>query len=115
MEPRVYYPKQCDEFYKYLDKGDMASAHMLWLPPVYESVESYKSRLKTEEIRLAYEAERKRIANTPNEILRIELEIKYGKQKRKKENRKEYANNRPYYSRIIQKWKSLFVRSYQED
>jgi uncharacterized Fe-S cluster-containing protein len=74
----IMYPKQCKAYYKALEDGDGYAANLLHLPPVTKPLYMIESEMRFQEIVDNYEAEAKRIEETPNEMLRLELEIKYG-------------------------------------
>ena len=72
----MFYPKQCDLYYKYLKEGDMVAAHLLHLPPVYRTLESIQSEVRMKELEDTLNYELKRIEETPNELLELELKLR---------------------------------------
>ena len=90
MIKTVIYPKQEKAFYNALESGDMYAAHIFYIPPIYRSLESIKADMRLEELCRSHEAEMKRIEETPNDILRLEIEMKLGIKKEYKPIRKTF-------------------------
>lgn len=80
-------PKQCQAYYDALERGDSYAVHMLHIPTPMRSFESMESERRMKELCDSFEAEMKRIEETPNDILRLELEMKFGKEIKEKTRR----------------------------
>ena len=81
----IIYPEQCKEYYKALEDGDMWAANLWYIPPIHRSWEDIQSDICFNEIVERHEAEQKFIEETPNELLRVMIENKFGSVAPKKE------------------------------
>lgn len=80
----VIYPEQCPQYYEAKERGDVYAMHIWFQPPIYRPWKQIKSDMRFQEIVDTYKSEMKRIEETPNELLRIELEMKFKSQEPKK-------------------------------
>jgi hypothetical protein len=71
------YPKQCDEYYKALERKDVYAAHMLHLPYVPRDLKMIQSQINILAKKQALDEELERIKNLPKELSAIEMKIRF--------------------------------------
>ena len=72
-------PEQDPEFYKALEEGDSLKAHLLHKPTWHKPYWMIESEMKLAQLEAEHKAELKRIEEMPPELLKIEMELRYGK------------------------------------
>jgi len=76
--------EQCKEYYEALERGDAVGAHLLHIPPYHKPWWMIEWEIKMFQRKAEFDLEQERIKNMSPEMLRVEMELKYGKEKRKK-------------------------------
>ena len=72
-------PEQDPEFHKALEEGDSLKAHLLHKPTWHKPYWMIESEMKLAQLEAEHKAELKRIEEMPPELLKIEMELRYGK------------------------------------
>lgn len=72
-------PEQDPEFHKALEEKDAPKAHLLHKPTWHKPYWMIESEMKFAQLESEYKAELKRIEEMPPELLKIEMELRYGK------------------------------------
>ena len=72
-------PEQDPEFHKALEEKDGLKAHLLHKPTWHKPYWMIESEMKFAQLESEYKAELKRIEEIPPELLKIEMELRYGK------------------------------------
>lgn len=78
----VIYPEQCIQYYEAKERGDLYAMHIWFQPPIYRSWEQIQSDIRFQEIVDTYKSEKKRIEETPADILKLELEMRFKEPKK---------------------------------
>lgn len=77
-------PEQCQEYYDAKERGDVYAMHIWYQPPIYRPLEMIQADMRFRELEDNFKAEMKRIEETPNELLRIELEMRFKEPEKKR-------------------------------
>lgn len=85
---KIVHQKQCKEYYDALDRKDAYAVHHLYKPPYNVPTYIIKRQMQIIDLTENYKEEMKRIDEMPKEMLKCELEIKYGITLRKKKKKK---------------------------
>lgn len=72
-------PEQAPEYHKALEEGDVLKAHLLHKPTWHKPYWMIESEMKFAQLEAEYKAELKRIEEMPTELLKAEMELRYGK------------------------------------
>lgn len=72
---------QCKEYYEAFAKKDWFAVGIWYIPPTYRRVEDILADMKSQQLIDSFEREHERINSTDPELLRIEIEMKYRKEK----------------------------------
>lgn len=68
-----YQHKQCDAYYKALEKGDGFASHYLHITPSLRSWESIQSEIRLIDLKNRYDAEMERIEKMPLGFIKFEI------------------------------------------
>lgn len=86
---KIVHQKQCKAYYDALkDKKDAYAVHHLYKPPYNVPMYIIQRKMRIIDLIENYKEEMKRIDEMPKEMLKCELEIKYGITLRKKKKKK---------------------------